>query len=106
VLRPGLGSGTHAQWIATGEILAFGTVNALGAKPGAAVSNMLTVGKLIPLVLFIVVGLLAFNPASFEGATGRLAAAGAGGFAVAVYRCIFAAGGVRNNRVGAGAGEG
>jgi amino acid transporter len=102
VLEPGLGSGSYAQWIATGEILVFGIINALGAKPGAAVSNVLTVGKLVPLVLFIVVGLVAFNPASFEGAGDRLVAAGAGGFAVAVYRCIFAAGGFENIGVVAG----
>lgn len=103
VLEPGLGSGRNAQWIATAGILGFGIVNALGVKPGAAVSNLLTVGKLIPLTLFVVVGLLAWNPASFVGATDRFAAAGAGGFAVAVYRCIFAAGGFEN--VGVVAGE-
>jgi amino acid transporter len=103
VLHPGLGSGRNAQWIATAEILAFGIINARGARPGAAVANVLTVAKIVPLVLFVVVGLLAFNPASFHGSTESLAAAGAGGFAVAVYRCIFAAGGFEN--VGVIAGE-
>lgn len=103
VLGPGLGSGRNAQWIATAEILTFGIVNAIGVKPGAAVSNTLTVAKLVPLSLFIGVGFLAWNPASFEGSASRFAAAGAGGFAVAVYRCIFAAGGFEN--VGVVAGE-
>jgi basic amino acid/polyamine antiporter, APA family len=102
VLQPGLGSGRNAQWIASGQILAFGIINTLGAKPGALVSNLLTVAKLVPLVLFVAVGLLAFDPASFDGATSRLATAGAGGFAVAVYRCIFAAGGFENIGVVAG----
>ncbi len=103
VVSPGLGSGHTAQLIATIEIAAFGLLNALGAKPGAAVSNLLTVGKLVPLVLFVVLGLIAFEPSSFDGSTAALSAAGAGGFAVAVYRCIFAAGGFEN--VGVIAGE-
>lgn len=103
VASPGLGSGHAAQLIATIEIAAFGILNALGARPGAAVSNLLTIGKLVPLVLFVVLGLVAFQPDSFEGSSARLAAAGAGGFAVAVYRCIFAAGGFEN--VGVIAGE-
>ena len=103
VLQPGLGSGRNAQWIATALIVALGVVNAFGARPGAALSNALTVAKLVPLALFVVVGALAFQPASFAGGAERLAAAGAGGFAVAVYRCIFAAGGFEN--VGVIAGE-
>ncbi|HKE01263.1 MAG TPA: APC family permease [Planctomycetota bacterium] len=102
VLGPGLGSGRNAQWIATAEILALGIINACGVKPGAAVSNALTIGKLVPLVLFVAIGLAAFHPASFDGATGKLAAAGAGGFAVAVYRCIFPAGGFENIGIVAG----
>lgn len=102
VLRPGLGSGRNAQWIATLEILAFGLVNARGARPGALVSNVLTVAKLVPLFLFVLLGLLAFDPHAFAGAGARLMAAGAGGIAVAIYRCIFAAGGFENIGVVAG----
>lgn len=102
VLRPGLGSGRSAQGIAAAEILAFGVVNALGARAGAAVSNVLTVAKLLPLLLFCAIGLLAFDPARFAGAAEPLRAAGATGLAVAVYRCIFAAGGFENIGVVAG----
>jgi basic amino acid/polyamine antiporter, APA family len=102
VLEPGLGSGRNAQLIATAEIVALGVINARGARPGAAVSNVLTVGKLVPLVLFIALGFAAFDAARFAGAGERLAAAGAGGFAVAVYRCIWAAGGFENIGVIAG----
>ncbi len=97
------GSRQTAQIIATVEIAAFGILNALGARPGAAVSNLLTIGKLVPLVLFVAIGFLAFDPGSFDGSREALSAAGAGGFAVAVYRCIFAAGGFEN--VGVIAGE-
>ena len=73
VVSPGLGSGHTAQIIATIEITAFGVLNAMGAKPGAAVSNLLTVAKLVPLVLFVVIGLIAFQPSSFEGSTDAFA---------------------------------
>jgi amino acid transporter len=102
MLEPGLGTGTRGKGIATLEILVFGAINAAGVKPGAFVSNVLTVAKLVPLVFFIGIGLLAFQPASFDGATARLAAAGVGGAAAAVYRCIFAVGGFENIGVVAG----
>ena len=35
------------------DLILLGIVNACGVKPGAAVSNVLTVGKIVPLVLFI-----------------------------------------------------
>jgi amino acid transporter len=102
-LAPGLGSGTGAQLVATLVIVGLGVVNAAGARPGAAVSNVLTVAKLVPLVLFVVIGLLAFDPSRFAGSGAALGAAGAGGMAAAVYRCIWAAGGFEN--VGIVAGE-
>lgn len=102
VLRPGLGSGANAQIIATASIAALGAVNAYGVRPGAAVSNVLTVGKLVPLAAFVMLGFLAFSPVNFAGSERALAEAGAGGFAVAVYRCIWAAGGFENVGVVAG----
>ncbi len=102
LVAPGLGSGAWGQAIATAEIALFGIVNAFGARPGAGLSNVLTFAKLVPLVLFVAVGLLAFDATRFEGGGATLAAAGAGGFGVAVYRCIFAAGGFENIGVIAG----
>lgn len=102
VAAPGLGEGHTPQLLATVEIVAFGVLNAMGVRPGAAVSNVLTVGKLVPLFLFVVIGFLAFQPDSFAGSGERLAAASASTFAVAVYRCIFAAGGFENVGVIAG----
>lgn len=102
VLRPGLGSGRNAQWIATAQIVFFGLLNIRGARPGAAVSNVLTVSKLVPLSLFVLVGLLAFDPGRFQGGAAQLAAAGATGLAAAIYRCIFAAGGFEHIGVIAG----
>jgi basic amino acid/polyamine antiporter, APA family len=102
VVAPSLGDGYFPQLLATTEIVAFGVLNAMGVRPGAAVSNALTIGKLVPLFLFVVIGFLAFQPGSFAGSTDTLAAAGASTFAVAVYRCIFAAGGFENVGVIAG----
>lgn len=101
-LHPWLASERSQQIVATAEIALFGAVNAAGARPGAALSNALTVAKLVPLVFFVAVGLFAFDASRFEGATGSLAAAGAGGMAVAVYRCIYAAGGFENIGIIAG----
>jgi len=102
VVAPSLGDGDFPQLLATAEIVGFGVVNAMGVRPGAAVSNTFTIGKLVPLFLFVVIGLCAFQPASFAGAGHRLAAAGTSTFSVAVYRCIFAAGGFENVGVIAG----
>ena len=93
VADPRLGDGAMPEILSSAQLVAFGAINAFGVKPGALVSNALTVSKLVPLALFVLIGLLAFDASSFEGAGARLAAAGTSGFAVAVYRCIFAAGG-------------
>ena len=102
VLEPGLGSGRNAQLIASLGILVLTLINVYGVRPGAAVSNILTVAKLLPLVLFVAIGFLAFDATRFAGAGERFVAAGAGGFAVSVYRCIWAAGGFENIGVIAG----
>jgi len=101
-IHPWFADPTHARLAATLEIAALGLVNAAGAKPGAAVSNILTVAKLVPLAIFVVIGICAFDPVRFAGSGQTLAAAGAGGLAVAVYRCIYAAGGFENIGIIAG----
>ncbi|MBI3819180.1 MAG: APC family permease [Planctomycetes bacterium] len=100
--EPGLGSGENGKWIATGEIVIFGIINIFGAKPGARVSNVITVVKLLPLFFFIAIGLLVFDTKPFEGGLQKLQAAGAGGIAITIYRCFFAASGFENIGVIAG----
>lgn len=100
--EPGLGSGTTGKLIATGEILLFGAINMMGAKPGASVSNVITWVKLAPLVFFIIISFLVIDFSRFRGGWDTLAAAGAGGFAVTVFRCFFAASGFENIGVIAG----
>lgn len=100
--QEGLGSGLNGKLIATGEIIIFGCINSMGAKPGAFVSNIITVVKLLPLFFFVIIGMAAFDARAFEGGGRALQAAGAGGFAITVYRCFFAASGFENIGVIAG----
>jgi basic amino acid/polyamine antiporter, APA family len=56
---PALGQGVHAH-LATGLIvLGLGGLNVCGVKPGARVTDILTLGKLVPLLVFVLVGLFA-----------------------------------------------
>ncbi|MEO8042077.1 MAG: APC family permease [Acidobacteriota bacterium] len=47
-------------------ILALSVVNFLGVRQSATMTNIFTVGKLVPLVLFIVVGLIFISPANYS----------------------------------------
>ncbi|MFN0207980.1 MAG: APC family permease [Planctomycetota bacterium] len=98
----GLGSGITGSAIATAQIIIFSVINAFGAKPGASVSNVITILKLLPLAFFIIIGMLAFDAARFSGSVEKLTTAGVGGFAISVYRCFFAASGFENIGVIAG----
>jgi APA family basic amino acid/polyamine antiporter len=62
------------------------TVNLIGVRDTALVSNLFTVGKLIPMVLFIAVGLFFINPGSYSFAE----APGYGAFSQSVLLLIYA----------------
>jgi amino acid transporter len=68
-LRPELGAGTPRIAIILGTLLILGTIHFVGVKYGAASIYVFTFGKLVPLIGFIVVSLIAFRhnpiPASF-----------------------------------------
>ncbi|HEY3494498.1 MAG TPA: APC family permease [Polyangiaceae bacterium] len=51
--------------LAAAIVLALTTLNVFGVKPGARVTDVLTVGKLIPLLVFVVVGAWFLEPARF-----------------------------------------
>ena len=57
-------------WVKTVVILlligGLAAVNVRGAKSGARVTNLFTIAKLVPLVLFVGVGLFFIEPARFE----------------------------------------
>ena len=60
---PALTSGWPRAWFLIALTLAFGWINVRGVRLGATVVNVMTVGKLVPLALFIVVGLAYVQPA-------------------------------------------
>lgn len=62
------------------------TVNLIGVRDTALVSNLFTVGKLVPMVLFIAVGLFFINPGSYSFAE----APGYGAFSQSVLMLIYA----------------
>jgi amino acid transporter len=64
----------------------LGTINFVGVRQAAIVSNAFTVGKLIPIIIFIAVGLFFLNPHAF--ALGARPTAGA--FSQSVLLLIYA----------------
>ncbi|HKQ04663.1 MAG TPA: amino acid permease [Blastocatellia bacterium] len=62
------------------------TVNLIGVRDTAMVSNLFTIGKLVPMVLFIAVGLFFINPGSYSFAE----APGYGAFSQSVLMLIYA----------------
>ncbi len=63
---PGLDQGAAARVVSATAIVAFGALNVMGVKPGARLMDALTIGKLIPLAVFVVVGLFAWHGARFQ----------------------------------------
>ena len=77
---------------------AFTIVNLIGVVRAATVVKVLTVGKLVPLLLFVGVGLFFLDPHRF--ALGQ--APEAGTFSKAVFQLVFAFGGFEATVVAAG----
>ena len=63
---PVLTEGPARAALMTGIIAALAVINILGIKQSAWVVNALTIGKLLPLALFIVVGLTAVSPGALH----------------------------------------
>ncbi len=60
-LRPELGQGAARQAIIIGTLLILGAIHFVGVRYGAASIYVFTIGKVVPLVGFIVVSLIAFR---------------------------------------------
>src|SRR5256885_1051399 len=58
---PGLGSGAARAAVILGSLLVLGAIHFAGVRYGAASIYVFTLGKLIPLIGFIVVALIAFK---------------------------------------------
>jgi APA family basic amino acid/polyamine antiporter len=63
---PALGSGVPATLVSVCVVVLLGALNVRGVKLGARVTNALTIGKLVPLVLFVGVGLCLVEPRRFQ----------------------------------------
>lgn len=55
--------------VITAIVVAYTTINILGIRPTALVSNVFTIGKLAPLVLFVTVGVFFIDPQQYSFAT-------------------------------------
>jgi APA family basic amino acid/polyamine antiporter len=80
---------TSAFWrpaIITAVVIALAAVNLIGVRQAAIVSNVFTVGKLIPMIIFVIAGLFFLNPHSF--ALGPAPSTGA--FSQSVLLLIYA----------------
>jgi APA family basic amino acid/polyamine antiporter len=63
-----LPAATNPFWralIITVVVIVLATINVVGIRQAAIVSNLFTVGKLIPMIAFIAVGLFFLNPQAF-----------------------------------------
>jgi len=76
----------YREAIIVAVIALLAAVNLIGVRDTALVSNLFTVGKLIPMVLFIAVGLFFINPGSYSFAE----APGYGAFSQSVLLLIYA----------------
>lgn len=79
-----------SPWQRAGVIVlvvsALAVINLLGIRQAAIVSNVFTIGKLIPIILFIAAGLFFLNPQAFEfGPTPT-----AGAFSQSVLLLVYA----------------
>jgi amino acid transporter len=91
---PVLGSGAGRLAVITVVVGAVATVNVLGVRRASFAVNVLTVAKLVPLVVFVGVGLLFVDPGRLSLAVPEL-----GSMRQAALLLVFAYGGFENANV-------
>ena len=72
--------------IITGTLLSLTALNVFGVRQAAIASNLFTVGKLIPMLIFVAAGLFFLNPHAFALGAGP----SAGAFSQSVLLLIYA----------------
>jgi len=92
-------SGSTRAAVITVVVIALTTVNVIGVREAALVNNLFTIGKIIPLLLFVAVGLFFINPQPF---TAHAAPPGLGDFSRAALLLIFAFSGFEMTVIPAG----
>jgi APA family basic amino acid/polyamine antiporter len=65
VFVPSVADGAAATGVSGAIIVVLAALNVVGVKPGARVAVALTLGKLVPLVLFVILGLFSVEIAAF-----------------------------------------
>lgn len=95
---PAAATGPIHTGVIVAALLAVATTNLLGVRQGAGLAVTLTVGKLIPLVLFVGVGLFFVDPGRFTWGPAPEAST----FTQAVLPLVFAFGGFESAVVTAG----
>ena len=83
---PAAAFGWTRALVITVVVIALTTVNVIGVREAALVSNLFTVGKITPLLLFVVAGLFFLSPRPFT----MHAAPGLSDFSRAVLLLVFA----------------
>ncbi|MCU1267914.1 MAG: amino acid permease-associated protein [Acidobacteria bacterium] len=83
---PGASSGTWRPIIIAVVVVSLAGVNILGVRQAAIAGNFFTVGKLIPMILFVVAGLFFLNPHAYS--LGPVPSSGA--FSQSVLLLIYA----------------
>ena len=83
---PASASGVGRAASITAVVGAYTLINIFGIRPAAVTSNLFTVGKLIPLLVFVVAGLFFIDPRSYSFA----APPGVADFSTTVLLLVFA----------------
>src|SRR5262245_42558531 len=83
---PAAGSGWTRALIVTLVVIALTVINVIGVRMAALVGNLFTIGKLTPLLLFVVAGLFFLSPEPFTAP----APPNYSGFSMAVLLLVFA----------------
>src|SRR6266496_2663557 len=83
---PGASSGLWRALIIAGVVIALMIINLIGVRQSAIVGDIFTIGKLIPILLFVVVGLLFINPQQYS----IVAQANSSSFSAAVLLLVYA----------------
>lgn len=95
---PAANDGGWRAAIITFVIVSLTAINYVGVRDATFVSNLFAVGKLVPLLVFVVVGVFFIYPANFEAAS----LPGTGSFSTAVMLLVYAFTGFENASVPTG----
>jgi APA family basic amino acid/polyamine antiporter len=95
---PGVTGGWLRALLIATVVLALTTINFIGVRQAAITTNIFTVGKLVPIILFIALGLFYINPSNYSFAEQP----GIGSFSQAVLLLVYAFSGFEMASIPAG----